>query len=93
MWGKGNRAHASQDGLSPMAEPTSARDNTSGRPEVMTVDETADLLRVNRKTIYDLIARGELPGVRRVGRSIRISRDAVLDWLGQGGVPPTRRRR
>jgi excisionase family DNA binding protein len=58
----------------------------------MTVDELADFLRVERKTLYDAIARGELPGVRRIGRLIRISRVAVLAWLaeGQGRVSRSR---
>jgi hypothetical protein len=30
-------------------------------PSVLTVDEVAGLLRVNRKTVYELIARGEIP--------------------------------
>jgi len=50
-------------------------------PAILTVDELAALLRVERKTVYAAITRGDIPGVRRVGRSIRISRDAVLDWL------------
>jgi excisionase family DNA binding protein len=50
----------------------------------MTVDEVAVLLRVNRKTIYELIARRELPGVRNIGRALRIERDAVLSWLRDG---------
>ncbi len=50
-------------------------------PAILTVDELAALLRVERKTVYAAIMRGDIPGVRRVGRSIRISRDAVLDWL------------
>ncbi len=53
-------------------------------PDVLTVREAAALLRVERKTIYDLAARGELPGVRRVGRLIRISRAAVMGWLTAG---------
>lgn len=56
--------------------------------DVMTVDELADLLRLDRKTVYSAIARGEIPGVRRVGRTIRISRPAIVTWLlsGQGCV-------
>jgi excisionase family DNA binding protein len=53
-------------------------------PLVLTVDEVAELLRVDRKTAYAVIAAGGLPGVRRVGRSLRISRDAVLEWLSKG---------
>ena len=48
---------------------------------VLTVEEVAALLRVNRKTVYDLFNKGELPGGRRVGRCIRFSRDAVVMWL------------
>ncbi|RJO73130.1 MAG: DNA-binding protein [Myxococcales bacterium] len=50
-------------------------------PEILTVQELADLLRVNVKTVYEAIARKEIPGCRRVGRTIRIVRQAVLDWL------------
>jgi excisionase family DNA binding protein len=49
--------------------------------------EVAALLRVNRKTVYEAVARGVIPGAHRFGRMIRIDRDAVLDWLrGQGRV-------
>ncbi len=50
-------------------------------PLVLTVEETAVLLRVNRNTIYELYNKKELPGGRNVGRSIRFSREAVLEWL------------
>ncbi len=63
-------------------------------PLVMTVDEVASLLRVNRKTIYDMVARKQLPGVIYVGRKLRISRRAVLQWLqGQGCVSHKSERR
>ncbi len=54
------------------------------QPQVLTVEEVAALLRVNRKTAYEAVRRGELPGVRRIGGTIRISRQAVLDWLTEG---------
>ena len=62
---------------------------------VLTVDELADLLRLNRKTVYDAIKAGEIPGVRRIGTRYRISRSAVLSWLaeGHGRVSPKRRRK
>jgi excisionase family DNA binding protein len=59
----------------------------SALPVVLTVDEAAELLRVDRKTVYESIRRGELPGVVRLGRSIRIGRTALLEFLaGQGRV-------
>ncbi len=62
-------------------------------PEVMTVEELAELLRIERKTIYHLIQKGEIPGVRRIGKQIRISRSAVLRYLEEGNGAPERRRR
>ena len=55
-------------------------------PPVLTVEEVARLLRISRGAAYQAARRGELPGVRRVGRTLRVSRDAVLTWLGQGCV-------
>ncbi len=62
-------------------------------PEVLTVEEVADLLRVDRKTAYAAIAEGSVPGVRRVGRCIRVSRDAILTWLNEGEQGNRARRR
>jgi excisionase family DNA binding protein len=56
-------------------------------PVVLTVDEAARLLRVNRKTLYDAVRAGEVPGVVRLGRSIRIGRDALLRWMEGNGGP------
>lgn len=56
-------------------------------PPVLRIREAAQLLRVNRKTLYELVQKNALPGARRVGHVIRIDRDAVLEWLkGQGRV-------
>ena len=62
---------------------------------VLTVDELAALLRVNRKTVYDALSRGEIPGARRVGSTYRILRAAVIGWLasGQGRVSHSKRLR
>jgi excisionase family DNA binding protein len=56
-------------------------------PEVLTVDEVAELLRCDRKLVYQAIARRELPGVRRIGRVIRVHRGTLLAWLAEG-MPP-----
>lgn len=55
-------------------------------PTVMTVEELAAYMRVDRKSIYEMVARRELPGAVRVGRMIRISTKAVMAWL-EGGSP------
>jgi excisionase family DNA binding protein len=43
--------------------------------------------------VYGLIRHGEIPGVRRLGRTLRVHRGAVLAWLaeGQGRAPRPRR--
>jgi excisionase family DNA binding protein len=61
--------------------------------DVLTVAELARLLRVERKTVYAAIHRGEIPGVRRVGSLLRASRDTVLAWLAQGQGRVSRSRR
>ena len=48
-------------------------------PTVLTVDELASLLRINRDTIYKAISEGQIPAVSKIRRLIRISRDGVLE--------------
>lgn len=61
-------------------------------PLVMTVEEVADLLRVNRKTVYDAASRGEIPGVRRIGgRTLRFYGPALAKWLETGTGAKARR--
>ena len=66
-------------------------DASSGDPCVMTVDEIAALLRLNRKTVYDLARQGKIP-VRRIGRSLRASREGLMRWLVEGAAPRDGRR-
>jgi excisionase family DNA binding protein len=61
-------------------------------PAVLTIDELAAYLRVNHKTIRDAIARGEIPGVRRLGTATRIHAATVINWLAKGQVRVSRSR-
>ncbi len=65
----------------------------SGLPPVLTVEEVAELMRIDRKTAYAAFAEGEVPGVRRLGRCIRDSRDVLLLWLAEGEGGRVERRR
>jgi excisionase family DNA binding protein len=56
-------------------------------PANLKVEELARLMRVDRKTLYEAIAAGEIPGVCRIGRVLRIHRDAVLEWMRSGRGP------
>lgn len=49
-------------------------------PDVLNVDQVADLLGLGRNTVYDAANRGEIPH-RRIGRRLLFSRTAVLEWL------------
>src|SRR5918912_4315469 len=51
-----------------------------GEPDVLTLEQLAELLQVDVKTVRSLAVKGELPG-RKLGRDWRFSRQAVLDWL------------
>ena len=55
-------------------------------PDVLTLEELADLLRVDPRELEKLAGAGGIPG-RRIGGSWRFSRDAVIEWLG-GSPPP-----
>lgn len=66
---------------------------TEPTPSVLTVDELAALLRVNRKTVYAALSRGEIPGAKRIGATYRIHGDAVLAWLASSQDRVARSRR
>ena len=51
-------------------------------PDVLTVQQTAELLSVCKNTIYKLIRENDLP-CRRIGSAIRIRKNDVLDYMRQ----------
>jgi excisionase family DNA binding protein len=53
----------------------------SEAPEVLTVEQTAELLQTDPHAVRELADSGELPG-RRIGDEWRFLRRAVLAWLG-----------
>ena len=55
------------------------------QPEVLTLDQAAELLQVDPKQAEELASDGELPG-RRLGDDWRFSRAALIAWLGGGGA-------
>ena len=50
------------------------------QPEIMTVQEVADYLRLNGMTIYRLAQEGKIPALK-VGRSWRFKRALIDEWL------------
>ena len=53
---------------------------TTKGDEVLQADEAAQLLGIDRKTVYEYANRGEIPH-RRLGRRLLFSRSAILAWL------------
>lgn len=49
------------------------------RPEFLTVEEIAEMLRVKPRTIYDMIAQNRIP-YRKVGRRVVFLLTEILEW-------------
>ena len=56
-------------------------------PTLLTIDDVARVLRTSRGAVYAMAARGQLPGLTRIGRRVLIRADALLDWLDQKRAP------
>lgn len=62
--------------------------NTSnGLPILLTVDDVASILRTTRTAVYAMAARGQLPGLTRIGRRLLIRSADLLRWLDQNRAP------
>lgn len=60
---------------------------TAERPALMLrVNEAANLMGISRSKTYELISRGELPGIRRIGSAVRINRQVLEAWLAEPTV-------
>jgi len=57
-----------------------AGDAPGDHPVVMTVDQVADYLQIGRRTVYNMVAAGELPGAK-VGEQWRFFRPEIDRWL------------
>jgi excisionase family DNA binding protein len=61
--------------------------SASALPILLTVDETAALLRTSRKAVYAMIDRRLLPGVTRIGRRVLLRSADLLDFLDHNRAP------
>jgi excisionase family DNA binding protein len=59
----------------------------SSVPSLLTVDETAALLRTSRRAIYAMVERGQIPGVIRLQRRLLFRADQLVHWLDQKCAP------
>ena len=58
-----------------------------GFPALLTVDETAAVLRTTRRAIYAMVERDQLPAVIRIRRRVLFRADDLLHWLDQKRAP------
>lgn len=57
--------------------------------EFLTAEEVAEALGVNRKTIYRMFAKKQIPGVIRVGRQYRVLREVFIEACREGRLAAT----
>ena len=60
-------------------------------PDVLTLNEAAEYLRIPRSTAYKLAQEGKIPG-QKVGRHWRFRRDTIDRWLDESGRSETARK-
>ena len=75
-----------------MADPTKVTNrgtgiNMSAIPTLMTLQDTATLLRTTRTAVYAMVARRQIPGVTRLGRRVLFRAEDLLDWLDRSRTP------
>lgn len=62
-------------------------------PALLTVEETAAILRTTTNAIYTMASRAKLPGAVHIGRRLLVRRSEFLHFLNEGRVPPPARSR
>jgi len=53
--------------------------------KMLLAHEAAQILRLPKPRIYELVRQGRLPAVR-VGRLVRIPEEELLAWIARGGT-------
>lgn len=53
--------------------------------QILVADEVAEMLRVDRQRVYELVRRGAIPVIRLGERQYRFDADAIRDWMTRGG--------
>jgi excisionase family DNA binding protein len=54
--------------------------------QILIADEVAEILRVDRQRIYELVRTNQLPVIRLGERQYRFSRTAIENFLNGGGT-------
>ena len=51
------------------------------KSEILILNEVAEILRVSRRKISQLVAEGQIPCIRIGKRRIRFKREAIMKWF------------
>lgn len=54
--------------------------------DVLVADEVAEMLRVDRQRVYELVRRDLIPVIRIGSRQYRFDGEAIRRWIGNGGT-------
>ena len=61
-------------------EPGDEMEKDSAQEEILTLDETAAMLKLHRRTVESMLLRGQLPG-KKLGRQWRVLKSELLAFL------------
>lgn len=53
--------------------------------QILVADEVAELLRVDRQRVYELVRRNAIPVIRVGERQYRFDAEAIRQWIERGG--------
>ena len=53
--------------------------------QILVADEVAEMLRVDRQRVYELVRRDAIPVIRLGERQYRFDATAIRQWIERGG--------
>ena len=53
--------------------------------QILIADEVAEMLRVDRQRVYELVRRNAIPVIRLGERQYRFDSEAIKQWMERGG--------
>ena len=53
--------------------------------EYLTIQETAALLKLGERVVYDMLRAGRIPGAAKAAGKWRVDKAKVVEWMAAGG--------
>ncbi len=71
---------------------TSRASRKEALPVLRTPDEVAGWLGITRKSLYNMVDRGQIPGsaIVRIGTRIRFDESRLKDWIAEKRAAPSK---